>query len=277
MIKDIVGQRFNRLIVISFLSTDNKKKVAMWNCLCDCGNTHIASGVNLRSGAVRSCGCLQKEVCSDREPPNFKDLSGKKFGKLTVVKKQGRQGSFALWECLCDCGETSFVITTNLTRGKQVSCGCYNKKLQTELHTTHDLYNHPLYSVWSSIKTRCYNSKCKHYNRYGGRGIKVCEQWLDFINFYNDMLIGYEKGLTIDRIDNNGNYEPSNCRWATTKEQQNNKRSSVFMEYNNEVKTLKQWADYYSIDYHSLWSRHKKGYTPHQVIFGKIKNKRNGL
>lgn len=137
---------------------------------------------------------------------------------------------------------------SNLQSGSVKSCGCLhleiNRTILRTLNITHDKTNTKLYQVWSSMKQRCYHGNNKNYKHYGGRGIIMCDEWLnDFMNFYNwSMDNGYDDTLTIDRIDVNGNYEPSNCRWATMKQQNRNQRRTIYFTYNNETHCLKEWC-----------------------------------
>ena len=120
--------------------------------------------------------------------------------------------------------------------------------------------------------TRCYNSNIKYFHNYGGRGIKVCDRWrTDFMNFYNDMKFGYIKGLHLDRIDVNGNYEPNNCRWVTAKENARNKRNNIYITYNGETKLVKVWAEEFGLDYTTVQQRLMKGYSPKECLFGKTR------
>lgn len=148
------------------------------------------------------------------------DLSGQVFGRLLVVEEaEKRKSNMRRWKCECVCGNQLVVFGSNLKRGFTTSCGCLRRETTKRNNTTHGLVKHPLYQVWNSMKTRCYNKKNKRYSCYGGRGIKVCDRWLEsFENFYSDMLEGYEKGLQLDRIDNDGDYEPNNCRWVTAQQ-----------------------------------------------------------
>lgn len=147
------------------------------------------------------------------------DLIGQKFGILIVVKRvENSQNGHARWLCQCDCGNFKEIQSDSLRTGNTKSCGCRERQ-------KHGLYQHPLYTRWKGIKNRCYNRAHNCYKNYGGRGISICKEWLnDFKSFYNWAIEnGYEKELQIDRINNNGNYEPHNCRFVTNLENQKNK------------------------------------------------------
>lgn len=155
----------------------------------------------------------------------FQDLTGMSFGRLTVEGYAYTKNYESFWHCICVCGEKKVVNGKPLKRGDTKSCGCLNK----ELSTTHGKWGHPLRFVWGSMKDRCTNSNNKYYKYYGGRGISICEEWkTDFKAFYEWAINnGWQKGLQIDRENNNGNYEPSNCRWATQKTQLRNTSRTV--------------------------------------------------
>lgn len=197
----------------------------------------------------------------------FIDLTEKRFGKLTVLKREKNyKESKALWLCKCDCGKLTIKETYYLKHKKNCSCGCFCNKLYGINNPSykHGLsksveYRH-ICSILGSMRCRCYNISNSGYNKYGGRGIKICDEWIDketgFKNFYNwAMSNGYKIGLSIDRIDVNGNYEPSNCRWVTNKEQQNNKRNNHYITYNEETHTMKEWSEILNINYNVLRAR----------------------
>lgn len=174
------------------------------------------------------------------------DLSGMRFGNLKVIKL----GDYYLdksgdkrrkWICKCDCGNTKMALSNELKSGRIKSCGCLKHK---PYHTTHGLSETRLYRIWGNMKSRCNNPKVDCYENYGGRGISICEEWAnDFNKFYQwAMNNGYSDNLTLERINNDGNYMPSNCKWTTSKEQSRNKRVNVFITYNGRTMTQKDWS-----------------------------------
>ena len=171
----------------------------------------------------------------------IKDLTGKRFSKLTVLEFVGVRYHEAQWLCECDCGNKTTVSGRALRRGSTKSCGCYN----TEKATRHGMKYTRLYEKWNHMLERCRNPKNPSYNRYGGRGISVCDEWKESFENFRDWALnnGYDDSLSIDRIDVNGNYCPENCKFSNAKEQANNRTSNRFIEYNGKTKTLAQWAD----------------------------------
>ncbi len=216
-----------------------------------------------------------------------KDFIGKKIGFLTIIDyADKRNGKVRVW-CKCDCGKTIKVFIDNLKREHTRSCGCKKGSMISKSKITHGKTHTKLAHIYNQMKARCYYKKNPAYKNYGGRGIKICNEWLDkengFMSFYNWAINnGYKEGLTIDRIDNNSNYEPNNCRWATYYEQANNKRNNRMLTYNGETYTITQWARKLGITYGSMYRRIKKGLTG-EMLFHKgkidsnIKRRRNEI
>ena len=201
---------------------------------------------------------------------------GTRFGKLTVI---GRAPDWVspnnpkakhklMYYCKCDCGNTTIVMATHLASGHTISCGCVNRAIHRQrmidMHFVHGFANHPLYSIYDNMISRCYNSKNSQYYTYGARGITVCKEWYDpenprsletFREFYNWSIInGYKEGLTLDRINVNGNYEPSNCRWTNLQTQANNKRDTRYIEYDGEIYPLSTLAYLLGVNAHDFYN-----------------------
>lgn len=181
---------------------------------------------------------------------NFVDLTGRNFGRLTVK----RHTSSTRVECICTCGTIKNVYKYSLFNAPTRSCGCWKSEITIKRNTKHGLAGTPTYKIWKDMRKRCNNKTSTSYRNYGGRGIRVCYRWGKFQNFLADMgerPLGY----SIDRINYNGNYNPSNCRWANRIQQNNNSRQNVFITYNNECLTIGQWAARIGIKYNVLYMR----------------------
>lgn len=191
-------------------------------------------------------------------------MIGQKFGRLTVIEAcDERKRGYKVYKCKCDCGNITHVIGTYLRIGRTLSCGCLTGKRIVK----HDI-KYRLKKIYTNMKTRCYNKKYRQYKDWGGRGIAVCDEWKDdFMNFYNWATSnGYDEDLTIDRIDVDGDYEPSNCRWVTMKQQNNNKTNNILLTYNNKTQNIKQWCDELNINYMTVYMRYKRGWTDEQCL-----------
>lgn len=206
----------------------------------------------------------------------FNDLTGKKFGKLKVIEYAYRKHSAVYWKCICDCGTEKIVVANSLNRGITTCCYyCAHKK--------HGLTNSRLYGVWAIMKQRCYNEKAPNFPSYGGRGITMCDEWKnDFMTFHDWAYAnGYDENATkgectIDRIDVNGNYEPSNCRWATRQEQNFNKRNTRIFEFKGKVQHLYKWAEEYNIPFSTLLYRLQSGMSMGEALTKPMQKKRSG-
>ena len=196
------------------------------------------------------------------------DLTDQRFGLLVARKRAGSTKTGEVtWLCDCDCGNTHIVSSANLRRTTR-SCGC-----QHWAHVTkHGQAHTQLYRVWKELRRRCKNKNRPDYERYGGRGISVCSEWEDFTVFQEWALnSGYDPKLTIERIDNNGNYEPGNCKWATIQEQNNNTRQNVNIKIRGVTKTLKQWGDSVGLSYSTISTRYRDGWCNEDLILPKMK------
>lgn len=202
-----------------------------------------------------------------------------RFGRLTVIEKTESHISKSglkkgQWICRCDCGNEVTVITSNLTTGNTTSCGCYNDENKIIRSITHGQRHTRLYGVWTNIKSRCYNENNLNYKDYGARGIVMCDEWKDSFELFSKW--SYENGYdpdakhgdcTIDRIDVNGIYCPSNCRWANSKQQSNNRTNTYYLTVNQETHSLSEWSDITGIKYHTIFTRiNKLGWEPERAL-----------
>lgn len=203
--------------------------------------------------------------------PTKKDLTGLRFGRLVVLNQYDRTKNFKYrWICQCDCGNIVVVLGASMICGRQVSCGCYcnevhSKRLTTHSATTGGKWTRE-YRAWHAMKQRCYNPKNKDYPNYGGRSIAVCDGWKDsFATFLEDMG-ECPKGLTLDRKDCNGNYEPNNCKWSTWTEQARNQRRVKWITINNSTHCLSEWALISGLAYSCLKHRVQRGWPVERLL-----------
>ena len=262
---DISNQRFGKLTVIEraddYISPKGKHE-SCWKCKCDCGNMKTVRQSDLHSGRTKSCGiCVSyiKELNRNKNIPNghFRDYTNEKFGRWTVqyfVKKNSCGAS--IWHCKCDCGTEKDLTVTTLVSGYSKSCGCLRDETTSKLSTSHGMSKTRLYKEWIAMKDRCYRKSHEFYEYYGGKGIKICNEWKNSFENFRDWALqnGYEDDLTIDRIDNDKDYCPSNCRWVDLKFQANNRTNNILVFYGDEwisvEKVMEQTGKTYNQVYH---------------------------
>ena len=227
-VRDLSGQRFGRLVAQHYAGKLTKNRHAIWHCVCDCGNEIDIPSNALVTGNTSSCGCLRNGgVGGGVGGGKPIDLTGQRFGKLTAIKRIGRDGERdSLWLLQCDCGNTCIKNISTVKRGDVTSCGCKYKP--------YDHSHERLHSVWHGMKARCYSKGNTSFKWYGALGVTVCDEWLNSFEAFTKWALenGYDETAqrgqyTLDRIDPTGNYEPSNCRWISIAEQQSNKRLEV--------------------------------------------------
>lgn len=224
---DLTGETFGLLTVLCLYEKRGNKKY--WLCECACGTFGIYGTQTLCQTKNKSCGCLLEHK-----------MVGTRFGRLIVTSFSHRKETVGFfWNCLCDCGNTSVLSTSVLRSGSTQSCGCYRK----DKITKHNMHKTRIYSKWRSMLSRCRNPRNINYKNYGGRGITVSDSWLDFENFYGDMGDPPTDKHQIDRINNEGNYEASNCRWVTNKENARNKRTNRLITLGGKTQCVSAWAE----------------------------------
>lgn len=259
---DLTGKRFGKLFVVEKADphiTKGGKYVTMWKCKCDCGNITVVDTQKLRKGHTTSCGCAKRE-----NKGKGVDLIGQKFGKLTVignVPKEQRKNQQYAWLCRCDCGKEVVSTANKLTHGIQVSCGCQKAERIGNLNRKYKITDKHLYGVYKAMVDRCISEKNPSYHNYGGRGIKVCRDWLNSFDAFAEWALssGYvlnapQGQYTLDRKDNDKDYSPDNCRWITIQRQQNNKRTCHYIEHDGETHSIADWARKLGCKYNYLYN-----------------------
>lgn len=197
------------------------------------------------------------------------NVVGQRFGRLVVKEMAAKRGYQPYVHAVCDCGNEKEIAFYNMKQGKTTSCGCFRNEQTSAATTTHGLaLKHPAYSSWSNMKQRCNDPNKDNYAYYGGRGISVAPRWSEFAQFWEDMKATWFDGATLDRVDSNGNYEPSNCRWVTMAQQQRNKSTTKRVETPFGVMCLADAADRFGINYGTLKSRIKNGMAQDRVFGG---------
>ena len=217
----------------------------------------------------------------------FIDLTGHQFGRLTVIQRSCSTRNGVKWECRCTCGRTTVVIGASLRKGLTKSCGCYHSDAVKEsaqkvglANRKHGMSQDRIHNIWSGMKQRCQDERSTDFNRYGGRGITVCPEWRESFEAFHDwsMANGYQDNLSLDRKDNDGPYSPENCRWATAKEQGNNKGNNRILEFNGESKSMQQWANETGISRGTIDARIRSGWSVERALTEPVhtENRRKG-
>lgn len=251
--EDLTGQTFGYLTAIEHVGR------GMWKCRCVCGKEKIVGRLDLKRGRTKSCGCKIGEIrrANGYTAKQITDLTGQKFGNLTVVELIPRKyGEPVKWKCVCDCGNERICSSADLKHEGVTKCKvCTRDSLQKRYPR--------LVRIYANMKQRCGNPKHTSYDRYGGRGITVCEEWNNSFDAFVEWAInnGYRDDLTIDRIDVDGNYEPSNCRWATILEQANNTSQNVEITYKGETHSRSEWSRILNIKNATLQNRLNSGWS----------------
>ena len=260
--EDLTGRTFGRLTVLG--KSDKRSpdgRYPLWKCKCSCpsGTIVFARTGSLISGNTKSCGCVNRERLSAEHSV---DLTGRIFGRLTVLRKslETTKNGKSKWVCQCSCPEKTVieVIVDHLTTGHTQSCGCLHRDVFTKWKNPDELR---LSGIFAGMKQRCYNPNNKRYDGWGGRGITICDEWLNNERAFVDWALShsYKPGYSIDRIDNDGPYAPWNCRWSDAIEQANNTRTNVVIPAFGMENTLSQWSRSTEIDYESLRHLHRSG------------------
>lgn len=275
-----IGERFGRLVVEEELPPKyyvNKKgqkcPIRYFRCRCDCGNYRDVQWSNLRTGKVRSCGCLSKEYNESR----VNNLLNQKFGRLTVIDSappRNNKNKTRMWKCQCECGNIIIVDESHLLDGHTKSCGC----IRGESRITHGHSGTRIYSIYKHMLTRCYNPDADNYKDYGYRGIYVCDEWKNdvnefvtwaYANGYHDPLPGEPKKewLSIERVDVNGPYAPWNCIWIKRYKQAENTRANKYIYDGNNIFKYFEFCRYYDVDEHFISHRVYAGWSLNAIVY----------
>ncbi len=208
------------------------------------------------------------------------DVTGQRFGKLTAIRRCGSNGHSSLWVCKCDCGNETIITLSHLRQGTK-SCGCLSKEISSERgHKSkigersrkHGDFGTKLYGIWAGMKRRCQNPNTKYYSDYGGRGIAVCEEWQEYEPFKEWALDdGYQEGMSIERIDVDGNYCPANCKWIPLSEQNANKRISIKIEHQGRVYTIKEISQITGLKERTIKGRYERGWNTDKIFDTQLK------
>ena len=210
---------------------------------------------------------MEKGQKKRRQAKNRIELAGEKIGRLNVIEGIHKPGIERLfYRCICECGKEIISGAQALRRGNTRSCGCLRDQKIKELNFQHGMSHTPMHNRWWSMIQRCTDKNCKAYPAYGGRGITVCERWMDFNNFLEDVGFPPSENMSLDRIDNNGNYDPGNVKWSTKSEQANNRRSNRMITCDGKTKTVAEWSRISGIPVSAIFDRISRGWEPARAV-----------
>lgn len=209
--------------------------------------------------------------CSPSTHKQFVNMSGQRFGRWLVIRFYGKRiyesgNEVSLYLCQCDCGNERLVLASNMRSGISESCGCLKEELTSKRATTHGMSKTPIWFVWMNMHERCRNPNNTEWENYGGRGIRVCEEWKSFEGFFEDMKMPPTPKHTIERVDVNGNYEKSNCVWATHIEQGRNRRNNRVVTYDGQTRCLTEWAELLGINDGVISRRLNRGWSVERAL-----------
>lgn len=278
-----VGAKFGLLTITDFIKYLDKGSVLICRAKCECSVEKEYIFLSLRDGNTKSCGCLKRTDIDVLIKEKSEMFIGKKYGKLTVIEILGYgTGHDILCLARCDCGTTKRYSLYKIEKSTTTSCGCYRKEFVSAASKTHGLTKHPLYRIWSGIKSRCYNSKFERYATYGAKGVEMCKEWInDFPSFYNWCLSnGWQKGLQIDKdkksIEKLGvigkMYSPEWCSVITPFENSNFKRNNKALTINGERVTVSQASKKYNINYNTLQRRLERGWSDYDATHNAVQS-----
>lgn len=258
------NKKFNMITVLheDFSYPKQSGKEARYICKCDCGKIFTCKKSSIVHEKSYSCGCKKRL---------YNDFTNSRFGKLLALKPMGLNSHREMtWLCRCDCGKETITNAYSLKTGMTKSCGCLRTAKRINAMCYKENYKH-LHEIYTNMKTRCYNDKTEQYENYGGRGIIVCDEWLNSFKMFYDWAIsnGYNKNLTLDRQNNDSNYNPNNCRWVNKTVQANNRRTNKILTVGKISDTMANWSRKSGTEYYKIQRRLKKGYSDIDAIYGK--------
>lgn len=271
MTENMIGRTFGRLTVTaSPVRAEGRRR---WVCTCECGTTGLeAFEYLLKSGKKKSCGCLRRETTAAKNRERAvseAQIVGSTFGRLTVVSEQEQSSRGARrFRCVCSCGNGETVTElAHLRSGASQSCGCLQIEATREANKAHGKSGTTLYVAWTNMFRRVEDENQRSYKNYGGRGISICPEWHSFEAFERDMGPSHVKGMTLERIDVNGNYAPGNCTWADRTTQVRNRRTTWRIEFHGEIRPMAEWCEVLGLNYTTVRRRIRTlGWTEERAL-----------